>query len=43
MCVNECMRVTVQSYFPSLRIIDRAVKDEIKVAGGVVDFPRRVY
>lgn len=35
LCVNECMRVTVKSYFSSLQIIDRAVKDEIKLGGRI--------
>lgn len=43
--VNECMHVTLRSYFPSLQIIDRAVKDEIKLGGvgGGGNFPRHVY
>lgn len=35
MRVNECPHVTVRSYFLSLQIIDRAVKDKIKLWGGV--------
>lgn len=40
--VNECPHVTVRSYFPSLQIIDRAVKDKIKLWGGGY-FPCHVY
>lgn len=34
-CINECVHVTVQRYFPSLQITDRAVKDEIKLEGRI--------
>lgn len=43
---NKCKHVTVRGYFPSLQIIDRAVKDEEQPrrgAAGGWDFPCRVY